>query len=132
MSPTESHRNRNRIVRWTLVILYAAGIFAVSSIPGDGLPQLEIGDNLLHAIVFGGLAVLVCRALRLQKPAWSRRAVAGFGVLAVVVYGGLDEGHQAFVSERRSELSDVVADGLGAVLAGWGWNKAAASWHWLR
>ena len=124
MSPTKRRRNRSVIARWALVALYAAGIIAVSSIPGDGLPQLGIGDKLLHALTFGGMAVLICRALILQNPTWSLRRVVGIGVLAVVVYGGFDEGYQTFVSERRSELSDVMADGMGALLAGWGWRKA--------
>ena len=132
MTPAESRRKRRLVVRWTLAILYAAGIFAVSSIPGDGLPQLGTSDKLLHAFVFGGLAVLICRALRLQNPAWSRQAVVGLGVLATVAYGCFDEGHQSFVSGRRAELSDVVADGVGALLAGWGWNQATKPWDWLR
>ena len=132
MSPTESRKNRNVIVRWALVALYAAGIIAVSSIPGDDLPPLGMGDKLMHALAFGGLAVLVCRALSLQNPTWSPRRVVGIGVLAAVVYGCFDEGYQTFVSERRSELSDVVADGIGALLSGWGWSKAAKPWDWLR
>ncbi len=114
MRPTENHRNRRIILR------------------GDDLPQLKTGDKLLHALVFGGLAVLICRGLRLQKPEWSQRAVVTLGVLATVAYGCFDESRQSFVSERLSELSDVVADGAGALLAGWGWNKAATLWHWLR
>lgn len=132
MSPTEGRSNRSVIVRWVLAALYAAGITAVSSIPGNDLPQLGIGDNLIHALAFGGLAVLICRALILQHPTWSPRRVVGIGVLAVVVYGGFDEGYQAFVSERRSELSDVIADGIGALVAGWGWSQAARLWDWLR
>ena len=132
MSPNESRRNRRIILRWTLAFLYAAGLFVVSSIPGNDLPQLKIGDKLLHALAFGGLAVLICRALRAQKPAWSQRTVVVLGVLAAVAYGCFDESYQSFVSERRAELSDVVADGVGALLAGWGWNKAAKPWGWLR
>ena len=132
MSRTGSLRNRNVIVRWALVTLYAAGIIAVSSIPGDDLPQVGMGDKLLHGLAYGGLAVLMCRALRLQNPTWSPRRVVGVGVLAAVVYGGFDEGYQTFVSERRAELSDVVADGMGALLAGWGWSKAAKPWDRLR
>ena len=96
------------------------------------MPQLRIGDKLLHGLVFGGLAVLICRTLRLQKPTWSQRAVVVLSVLTTVAYGCLDEAHQSFVSERRAELSDVVADGVGALLAGWGWSKVAESWAWLR
>lgn len=132
MPPTEWRKNSRIIIRWVLAILCAAGIFLVSSIPGDDLPQLRIGDKLVHLLVFGGLAVLICRALRLQKPTWSQRAVVVLSVLVTVAYGCLDEGHQSFVSERRAELSDVVADGVGALVAAWGWKKAAESWDWLR
>ena len=132
MTPTECRRNSRNIIRWGLAILYAAGIFGVSSIPGDDLPQLKIGDKLVHALVFGSLAVLICRALKSQKPTWSHRSVVVMSVLATVAYGCFDEAHQSFVSERRAELADVVADGVGALLAGWGWNKAAKSCDWLR
>ena len=129
MNPTE---NRRILVRWLAVFLYAAGIFVVSSVPGDDLPPLKMADKLLHAFTFAGLAVLLCRAARLQKPAWPLRVVVAVGVLATVAYGCLDEIHQSFVSGRRAELSDVVADGAGALLAAWGWNKAAKPWGWLR
>ena len=132
MTPVKCRKNSRIIIRWGLAVLYAAGIFLVSSIPGEDLPQLRIGDKLVHALIFGGLAVLICRALRLQKSAWSQGAVVVLSVLATVAYGCLDEGHQTFVSERRAELSDVVADGVGALAAGWGWKKAAESWDWLR
>ena len=132
MTPTVSRRNRSIVVRWTLVVLYAAGIFAVSSIPGDDLPPLGTSDKLLHAFVFGGLAVLICRVLRLQNPTWSRQAVVVLGVLATIAYGCFDEGRQSFVSGRRAEWSDVVADGVGALLAGWGWGQATKLRGWLR
>lgn len=132
MSPNERRRNRRILVRWTLVILCAAGMFVVSSIPGNDLPRLKMSDKLFHALAFGGLALLICRALRLQKPMWSQRTVAVLGVLTAIAYGCLDESHQSFVSGRRAELADVVADGAGALLAGWGWHKAAKPWDWLR
>ena len=119
-------------MRWALAIFYAAGIFVVSSIPGNDLPPLETSDKMVHALVFGGLAVLLCRALSRHNPAWSRQAVAVLGGLATVAYGCFDEVHQGFVSGRRSELSDVVADGIGALLAAWGWRLAAPRWRGLR
>ena len=132
MNPIECRKNNRIIIRWGLAVLYAAGIFLVSSVPGDDLPQIRIGDKLVHVLVFGGLALVICRALRLQKPGWSQGAVVILSVLATIAYGCLDEGHQSFVSERRAELSDVIADGVGALLAGWGWGKAAKSYDWLR
>ena len=131
MNPTESRRRRGLILWWFLTALYAACIFVISSIPGDDLPQIGIGDKLVHALVFGGLAILTCRALRLQCPAWSVRAVGGLAVLATLAYGCVDEMHQGFVSGRQPELADALADGVGAALAGWGWKKATL-WNWQR
>lgn len=124
MNQTDGGGNGNLILRWTAAALYAAGIFVVSSIPGNDLPRVGIGDKLLHALLFAGLAVLTCRALRLQYPAWTGRAVGGLAVLATFAYGCLDEAHQAFVSGRQSELADALADGVGAAVASWGWNQA--------
>lgn len=132
MSTNESRRKCRIIVRWALVILYAAAMFVVSSIPGNDLPRLKMSDKLVHALAFGGLTLLICQALGLQKPAWSQRAVAVLGVLATVAYGCFDEGHQSFISGRRAELADVVADGVGALLAAWGWSKAIKRWDGLR
>jgi VanZ family protein len=53
-------------------------------------------------------------------------------VLATSVYGATDELHQLFVPQRSTELSDVVADSLGAALAAWVWLKASIRWRWLR
>jgi VanZ family protein len=131
VNPTESRRRGSLILPWALTALYAAGIFVISSIPGDDLPQIRISDKLSHALVFGGLAVLTCRALRFQNPTWSGRAVGGLAVLTTFAYGCLDEVHQAFVSGRQSELADALADGLGAVVASWGWNKAKLG-NWNR
>ena len=110
---------------WSLTAFYAACIFAISSIPGDDLPRIGIGDKLIHALVFGGLAILTCRALRLQCPAWSVSAVGSLAVLTTFAYGCVDEVHQGFVSGRQPELADALADGIGAALAIWGWKKAA-------
>ena len=131
MKQTDSRNSNSLILRWTLTAFYAAGIFVISSIPGDDLPQMRIGDKLLHALLFGGLAVLTCRALRFQYPKWSGHAVAGVAVLTTFAYGCLDEVHQAFVSGRQSELADALADGVGAAVASWGWNKAKLG-NWNR
>ena len=123
MSPNPRRSYGGLLARWALPVLYAAGIFAFSGIPGDDLPQVGIGDKLVHALVFAGLAVLTCRALRLQNPGWSGCAVAGLAVLVTFAYGCLDELHQGFVSGRRSDLADALANGAGAVAAAWAWKR---------
>ena len=129
MSKTRSGRHRGLFVRWTLTAIYAAAIFANSSIPGDDLPRIGIDDKLVHALVFGGLAVLTCRALTLQYPTCSGRAVGGLAVVATFAFGCLDEGHQVFVSGRHAELADALANGFGAAAGSWGWNRAR---DWLQ
>ena len=46
-------------------------------------------------------------------------------VMAVVLLGVCDELYQATIANRTSSISDVVADGVGAVagfLAAWRWQ----------
>jgi VanZ family protein len=47
-------------------------------------------------------------------------------------YGAVDEMHQLLVAQRIADLGDLAADGLGALLALWGWVQAERHWPWLR
>jgi VanZ family protein len=134
--------------RWLVVGGYAAGLFALSSAPGSrrlvaaekrlvrrqrwALPRWLLYDKVVHALVFGLGTVLLCRALHGQTPARSPRQIAFYSVLAALGYGITDELHQARVPQRTAEVADVVADGLGAALAAWGWLYGAPRWPWLR
>jgi VanZ family protein len=123
-----------RVVYWRslLVFLYAGTIFALSSVPGARLPSIGVSDKLLHAVEFGGLTFLLCRALRAQAPTRSRRTIALIGVAAAVCYGVIDEGHQLLVNQRIADMADLAADSGGALLAAWGWAQAEKYWPWLR
>jgi VanZ family protein len=68
-----------------------------------------ITDKVLHALVFGLLAVL------LYVLAGPRTTLAVFA--AVVGIGVLDELHQAFVPGREADLADLLADAAGAAIA---------------
>jgi VanZ family protein len=134
--------------RWLVVGGYAAGLFALSSAPGShlllaaenrlvrrqrwALPRWLLRDKVLHALAFGLGTVLLCRALHGQTPARSPRQIALCSVLAALGYGIADELHQACVPQRTAEVTDVVADGLGAALAACGWLYGAPRWPWLR
>lgn len=92
----------------------AAVIFVLSSLPLQG-PQAapDWSDAAAHMALFGAL----CAALR---RAWLRRgwARAALGpVTLTVLYGVVDEAHQAFVPGRSPDWRDVLADGLGALAA---------------
>jgi VanZ family protein len=124
-------RSRGRW-RWLFVLLYVVTIYLGSSIPGDELPDVGVSDKVLHAVEFAGLAVLVCRALRAQVPSRPLWFVAVAGVLVSTGYGALDEAHQLMVAHRMTDVTDLLADAVGASLAAWGWGLASQRWPWLR
>lgn len=71
-------------------------------------------DKLLHLGAFGVLAILVAWALaRLGHGAGRVLLVA---VLAVTLFGALDEWHQSFVPGREADPLDWAADTAGALL----------------
>jgi VanZ family protein len=123
-----------RVVYWRslLVFLYAGTIFALSSVPGARLPSIGVSDKLLHAMEFGGLTLLLCRALRAYAPTRSQRFIALVSVVAAVGYGTIDEGHQLLVQQRIADMADLAADSVGALLVAWAWAQAERRWPWLR
>jgi VanZ family protein len=100
---------------WLPPLLYMVVIFHFSS-ESDPLPQLtaNVWDKFLHTAEYGGLGVLVCRALIGERVAWLRAIL-----LAIVVsgaYGATDEWHQSFVPRRSSDVRDWLTDNIGATL----------------
>jgi VanZ family protein len=109
---------------WLPVAAYMAAIFyfnGQSSLPGgvEGIP-----DTALHAIGYGGLALVALRAV-----AGGRWAGVTLGTLAMAWaistgYGATDEWHQMHVPGRAAELRDLRNDAAGAFLA----LGAAGAW----
>jgi VanZ family protein len=142
----ETHEVSERIQRHTVasavghkvawrafaVLAYAGMIFVLSSLPGKSLPSLAISDKLLHALEFGGLTVLLCRALRAQMITRSSLHVAMVSALAAICYGLIDEAHQLWVPQRLADVADLAADSCGALLAAWGWLKVGERWPRLQ
>jgi VanZ family protein len=91
-------------------------IFGLSSVSRP--PAFVSGvDKYLHAMLYGGLAVLLVRAL---AGGWHRRVTVGVVMATVVIaaaYGVSDEFHQSFVPNRSVEALDVAADTVGASIA---------------
>jgi VanZ family protein len=79
------------------------------SAPGTAPGNL---DKVAHALLMGILALLVWRAVPLG--AWLR---ALFSVFATIAYAGGMELAQGLTPYRTAELADLVASGVGAVLA---------------
>jgi VanZ family protein len=95
-------------VRCGAVVLWAALIFAVSSVESAGSPESEltvkgIAGHVVEYAVLGGLLV------------WAG-VVPRAAVAIAAVYGVTDELHQAFVPGRDASPVDWGLDVVGAVL----------------
>ena len=103
---------------WLPVVLWAAVIFALSSVPdlGTGLGGWDLVlRKLAHAAEFGVLGMLLLRALRRELPAFA----------AGVAYAISDELHQHFVPGRRGAPLDVLIDAVGVALGVLAWRRLA-------
>lgn len=98
-----------RLTAWAPVVLWAALIFALSSIPdlGTGLGVWDLVlRKLAHAAEYAVLGALVFRAARSVSAA----------VLLGSAYAVTDEFHQTFVSARQGSPVDWLIDTAGVVL----------------
>lgn len=100
---------------WLPVAAYMGAIFVLSCLPALPEPPGFRGiDKPEHFIAYGGLALLLVRALRGWRTGWRPWAVVLAAVAVGAAYGATDELHQLFVPTRRCELLDWASDLLGA------------------
>lgn len=83
-----------------------AGIFYLSSRPGEAVGLPAPWDKLAHLLAYALLGFLLGLGLGREGQA--------FGVAAL--YGLLDEFHQSFTPGREVSLLDFLADALGGAL----------------
>jgi VanZ family protein len=83
-----------------------AGIFYLSSRPGNEVGLPAPWDKLAHFLAYALLGFLLARGLDGRR--------AAFGIASL--YGLLDEFHQSFTPGREVSLGDFLADALGAAL----------------
>jgi VanZ family protein len=106
--------------------MWAVLIFLASSkpVPSQVFMTFAGADKLVHAAVYGTLAVLLLWAMlpsggsRPSAVSWhdmARRAVVA--VVVATAYGATDEIHQAFVPGRTPSVFDLLADAVGATVA---------------
>jgi VanZ family protein len=94
---------------WAPVVLWAAVIFALSSIPSlsSGLGTWdEVLRKSAHLVEYAVFGVLLMRALGRQVPA----------LISGIAYAVTDELHQHFVSGRHASPFDVAFDACGLAL----------------
>lgn len=96
--------------------LYVAGIFTLSSIPGDSIPDVSSAfssDKVIHFVEYGILSFFLFRSVfswGIISARWSVLLV----ILCATIIGALDESYQHFTG-RNPDIHDWIADSLGAV-----------------
>jgi hypothetical protein len=114
---TEVGPDRRRfIIHHGPAILWAAGIFILSSIPSLTIPDIGLNwqDKLGHVLEYGIFAVLLMRSFRARN--FSVKKTVWLTLITGIAYGALDEAHQAFVPGRVPDMLDFVADACGMFL----------------
>lgn len=111
-----------RWIAWVPAVLYMALIWTLSSMsrPPVDISGIAFKDKGAHFIAYGVLAILYLIALlRTLDPRWRAHPwkVVGIAIALSMLWGGLDELHQAFVPNRSPEWADLAADTLGATVA---------------
>ena len=112
----------SRLSAWLPVVVWAAVICALSSIPhlGTGLGTWDtILRKAAHVTEYAILGLLLMRAIGREIPA----------VLIGVAYAISDELHQHFVRGRHSSPIDVAIDSAGVLI---GVLVLARAHHWAR
>jgi len=101
---------------WLPVVLWAALIFALSSVPSlsSGLGGWYYAlRKCAHVTEYAVLAFLLARAIGREAPAF----VAG------VLYAASDELHQSFVRGRHASPIDVAIDSVGLLIGLAVWRR---------
>ena len=107
--------------RWLICGLYAAGMLGLSIMPASALaetPELfPHQDKVLHALMYGGWAVLLGWALQRQMHNQPAAWMIGI-VLVAATYGALMEVLQGSVTwiQRTCSWGDMLANLAGAIL----------------
>ena len=98
---------------------YASAIFYGGLIRIGALPEVGFvaSDKLLHALAFGGLALLLARAVHWYRPRFSLGRKLVLGSAGSSLLGLLLELCQALTVYRSADPWDWIADSVGALLA---------------
>ena len=108
----------HRAVLWSLVVIYAAAIFILSSSsspPTDGDLGLSIPffDKMGHFVIYFIFGYLIYRASD------EDRKGPYFAYSVGAIYAFSDEMHQYFVPNRSADPFDFIVDALAIFLAIW-------------
>jgi VanZ family protein len=100
-------------------------IFVLSSRPQPELLR-EAPDYVLHFVAYFFLSVLAVRAFAGGLIGPMKHSAVVLGLALSFVYALSDEWHQSFVPGRVASGWDLLADGLGILVA---WGALLILWH---
>lgn len=106
-----------RVRVWGPAWATMALIFVLSSISGLGPIPGGVDDGVAHALQYAVLAALLLRGVAGARWRGVGVRAAALAVLLATLYGVTDEAHQRFVPGRTAEVTDLVANALGAAVA---------------
>lgn len=103
---------------WLPVLAYVAVIFTLSAQARLAPPlHFQNSDKVMHLLEYGGLGLLLSRAVRASLPGRTWVATALFTVALGMAVGACDEKFQSYVPGRESSVFDWFADSTGIVFA---------------
>lgn len=106
---------RRFVYYWLPTAAWMALILVGTSLPRVPVPGVTGGDKLAHLVAYGGLGVLLMRALGCAVGMTGRYGIAI--TLAVGgAFGALDELHQIPLPGRGADARDWLADLIGLAL----------------
>ncbi|MBS3963251.1 MAG: VanZ family protein [Methylomonas sp.] len=106
--------NTTKWLDWTALIAYCGLIFWLSSQSMLPVPSVfNAQDKVMHAGAYFVMALLAWRALR--HAGLSGKLTLILAALFCSLYGISDEWHQSFVPGRNPDVTDWLADTVGAV-----------------
>lgn len=119
---------RSALRRWLPALALALVLLVASLVPlaqnGGAVPVL-LGvalDKWAHAVGYGAFTV----ALASGRRAGTRSAVAVL-VAVAIAYGAGIETLQGLLASRSTSVADLLANGVGAVVAGAVWHRSRRS-----
>jgi hypothetical protein len=117
MSQGASSAGPRIALAWLPTLSYMALIWLLSSGPVSlPLDSVPFKDKGVHVMEYGTLCVLSSFAIRRSWPGLGLLRGLICAALLTFVWGFLDELHQGFVPGRNSDVYDVLADSIGALV----------------
>jgi len=110
-------RQQNRPVRWLAAIAWMLVILAASAWPQHGPPSARGTDKVLHIVAYAVLTVLLFRCWWATGRRQRLVASVCYAATIAIVYGLLLELYQLRVPGRECQLSDILANCAGVVIA---------------